>query len=274
MLHGGSYCLSSLRTVLPGCLGADMARTRRCSSPRRLKHGCFAINDATSTTLNHRDAPPHTAAERLDHALIRLTYSGPRCGGFVCLTQKLHLQSFVGQRVQLCCRFLLTWLTRLSLQRKQRRADLALRSRTNFTASRKRIQPLSTFSILPRPSNRHRHRTWANLALTRYAYAIMELLREVDTFLGNFPNVKMRLQHLFVLPKAATASSYHSNAGVLCFNPKIGIYDAAPNGNGGTIPSVRPSFTPRTRENFIGQYPWNNMDMHTHCFQATHQPAI
>ncbi|EGP83845.1 uncharacterized protein MYCGRDRAFT_29807, partial [Zymoseptoria tritici IPO323] len=62
-------------------------------------------------------------------------------------------------------------------------------------------------------------------------------------------------------------------------DPKIGTYGVTPNGNGGMIPSVSPPFgmtrwTPQTRENFISQCPYNDMDGHIHGFQATHQPAI
>jgi len=73
---------------------------------------------------------------------------------------------------------------------------------------------------------------------------------------------------------------YHSNAGVLQYvNPKIGTSGVTPNGNGGMIPSVSPPFgmtrwTPQTRENFISQCPYNDLDSHIHGFQATHQPAI
>jgi len=76
------------------------------------------------------------------------------------------------------------------------------------------------------------------------------------------------------------ASSYHDNTGVLRYvNPKIGTYGVTPNGNGGMIPSLSPPFgmtrwTPQTRENFISQCPYNDMDAYIHGFQATHQPAI
>ncbi|CAK4032145.1 glycoside hydrolase family 92 [Lecanosticta acicola] len=78
------------------------------------------------------------------------------------------------------------------------------------------------------------------------------------------------------LPRA----SYHHGAGVLRYvNPRIGTYGITPNGNGGMIPSVSPPFgmtrwTPQTRENFISQCPYNELDTHIHGFQATHQPAI
>jgi len=74
--------------------------------------------------------------------------------------------------------------------------------------------------------------------------------------------------------------SYHSNAGILQYvKPKIGTSGVTPNGNGGMIPSVSPPFgmtrwTPQTRENFISQCPYNDLDSHIHGFQATHQPAI
>lgn len=73
---------------------------------------------------------------------------------------------------------------------------------------------------------------------------------------------------------------YHAKAGVLKYvNPKIGTYGVTPNGNGGMIPSVGMPFgmtrwTPQTRENFISQCPYNDLDTHIHGFQATHQPAI
>ncbi|KAK5135647.1 hypothetical protein LTR08_004948 [Meristemomyces frigidus] len=78
----------------------------------------------------------------------------------------------------------------------------------------------------------------------------------------------------------AQLDSHHSNVGVLRYvNPKIGTYGVTPNGNGGMIPSVAPPFamtrwTPQTRENFISQCPYNDLDAHIHGFQATHQPAI
>ncbi|TKA74626.1 hypothetical protein B0A55_05971, partial [Friedmanniomyces simplex] len=89
----------------------------------------------------------------------------------------------------------------------------------------------------------------------------------------------MHLSNLFV-PPLAVAASYHDNAGVLQYvNPKIGTYGLTPNGNGGMIPSVSAPFgmtrwTPQTRENFISQCPYNDMDSYIHGFQATHQPAI
>ena len=78
----------------------------------------------------------------------------------------------------------------------------------------------------------------------------------------------------------ADALSYHQDVGVLRYvNPKIGTYGVTPNGNGGMIPSISPPFgmtrwTPQTRENFISQCPYNDMDSYIHGFQATHQPAI
>ena len=99
---------------------------------------------------------------------------------------------------------------------------------------------------------------------------------------------KMRsLQSLGVAALAATTlsnpstpSSFHTNAGVLKYvNPQIGTSGTTPNGNGGMIPSVSPPFgmtrwTPQTRENFISQCPYNDLDQYIHGFQATHQPAI
>ncbi|KAI5358027.1 Putative alpha-1,2-mannosidase, six-hairpin glycosidase superfamily [Septoria linicola] len=79
---------------------------------------------------------------------------------------------------------------------------------------------------------------------------------------------------------AAREHDYHQNAGVLKYvDPKIGTYGVTPNGNGGMIPSVGTPFgmtrwTPQTRENFISQCPYNDMDEYIHGFQATHQPAI
>ena len=78
----------------------------------------------------------------------------------------------------------------------------------------------------------------------------------------------------------ALDSSYHNRVGVLRYvNPKIGTYGVTPNGNGGMIPSVSPPFgmtrwTPQTRENFISQCPYSDLDSYIHGFQATHQPAI
>ncbi|KAF7194337.1 putative glycosidase [Pseudocercospora fuligena] len=91
--------------------------------------------------------------------------------------------------------------------------------------------------------------------------------------------------HLYLFGSATAAvpfgrSGYHDNAGVLKYvNPKIGTYGVTPNGNGGMIPSVGMPFgmtrwTPQTRENFISQCPYNEMDEYIHGFQATHQPAI
>ncbi|KAI7231670.1 hypothetical protein KC330_g6302 [Hortaea werneckii] len=102
-------------------------------------------------------------------------------------------------------------------------------------------------------------------------------------FFLEFPTVYMR-QILPYIPALATvpalAKTYHDDAGVLRYvNPKIGTYGVTPNGNGGMIPSVSVPFgmtrwTPQTRENFISQCPYNDMDTHIHGFQATHQPAI
>ncbi|CZT20101.1 uncharacterized protein RCC_05958 [Ramularia collo-cygni] len=83
-----------------------------------------------------------------------------------------------------------------------------------------------------------------------------------------------------IVTTAAASSVWHDNVGVLRHvNPKIGTYGVTPNGNGGMIPSVCPPFgmtrwTPQTRENFISQCPYNDMDGYIHGFQATHQPAI
>lgn len=92
---------------------------------------------------------------------------------------------------------------------------------------------------------------------------------------------KMRSLGIAALALSPHAShSYHDNAGVLQYvNPKIGTSGVTPNGNGGMIPSVSPPFgmtrwTPQTRENFISQCPYNDLDSYIHGFQATHQPAI
>lgn len=84
----------------------------------------------------------------------------------------------------------------------------------------------------------------------------------------------------FSSPNPPSQHSYHANAGVLQHvNPQIGTSGVTPNGNGGMIPSVSPPFgmtrwTPQTRENFISQCPYNDLDSYIHGFQATHQPAI
>ncbi|KAF2723371.1 glycoside hydrolase family 92 protein [Polychaeton citri CBS 116435] len=84
----------------------------------------------------------------------------------------------------------------------------------------------------------------------------------------------------FLLPVTVASLSFHENAGVLRYvNPRIGTYGLTPNGNGGMIPSTSPPFgmtrwTPQTRENYISQCPYNDMDKYIHGFQATHQPAI
>ncbi|KAF2165054.1 glycoside hydrolase family 92 protein [Zasmidium cellare ATCC 36951] len=76
------------------------------------------------------------------------------------------------------------------------------------------------------------------------------------------------------------SANWHDNVGVLEFvNPKIGTYGITPNGNGGMVPSVGMPFgmtrwTAQTRENFISQAPYNDLDTSIHGFQATHQPAI
>ncbi|OAQ68782.1 glycoside hydrolase family 92 protein [Pochonia chlamydosporia 170] len=77
-----------------------------------------------------------------------------------------------------------------------------------------------------------------------------------------------------------TKSSYHDGAGVLQYvNPLIGTRGIVPDSNGGMIPSVCPPFgmtrwTPQTRENYISQVPYSDLDRRIHGFQATHQPAI
>lgn len=84
-----------------------------------------------------------------------------------------------------------------------------------------------------------------------------------------------------LLPFAAPAATTTVlDASVLRYvNPRIGSYGVTPNGNGGMIPAVAPPFgmtrwTPQTRENFISQCPYNDLDRYIHGFQATHQPAI
>lgn len=75
-------------------------------------------------------------------------------------------------------------------------------------------------------------------------------------------------------------ASYHDGAGVLKYvNPLIGTRGTIPDSNGGMIPSVCPPFgmtrwTPQTRENYISQVPYSDLDRRVHGFQATHQPAI
>lgn len=89
-----------------------------------------------------------------------------------------------------------------------------------------------------------------------------------------------RWLYLTSLGSAAQAASYHDDIGVLKWvNPKVGTYGVTPNGNGGMIPSTAPPFamtrwTPQTRENFISQCPYNDLDQYIHGFQGTHQPAI
>ncbi|KAK4892664.1 hypothetical protein LTR27_008941 [Elasticomyces elasticus] len=106
----------------------------------------------------------------------------------------------------------------------------------------------------------------------------MVFWQQVYLYAGNFT---MRMSSLLASPVAlASTASYHDNAGVLQYvNPKIGTYGITPNGNGGMVPSVSPPFgmtrwTPQTRENYISQCPYNDLDTHIHGFQATHQPAI
>ncbi|KAF2213353.1 glycoside hydrolase family 92 protein [Cercospora zeae-maydis SCOH1-5] len=82
------------------------------------------------------------------------------------------------------------------------------------------------------------------------------------------------------LERTRFGGTWHRNVGVLRFvNPKIGTFGITPNGNGGMIPSVGMPFgmtrwTAQTRENFISQCPYNDLDEYIHGFQATHQPAI
>ncbi|KAI7274749.1 hypothetical protein KC345_g6903 [Hortaea werneckii] len=120
--------------------------------------------------------------------------------------------------------------------------------------------------------------------LLRSGLAALTILTLVGlNFFLQFPAVYMR-QLLPYLPALATApalsKTYHDDAGVLRYvNPKIGTYGVTPNRNGGMIPSVSVPFgmtrwTPQTRENFISQCPYNDLDSHIHGFQATHQPAI
>ncbi|KAK2597382.1 hypothetical protein QQS21_006006 [Conoideocrella luteorostrata] len=77
-----------------------------------------------------------------------------------------------------------------------------------------------------------------------------------------------------------TTASYQHGAGVLQYvNPLIGTRGTVPDSNGGMIPSVCPPFgmsrwTPQTRENYISQVSYSDMDRRMHGFQATHQPAI
>ena len=114
----------------------------------------------------------------------------------------------------------------------------------------------------------------------------MSILQNVfgaNVSFANFVNMRdtlLPIPWLSLLSLSAQATSYHSDAGVLqSVNPKIGTYGLTPNGNGGMIPSVSPPFgmtrwTPQTRENYISQCPYNDIDEYIHGFQATHQPAI
>lgn len=115
-------------------------------------------------------------------------------------------------------------------------------------------------------------------------------LELLDELFHHYIDQMRSLQSLGVAALAAAAaatsnpptspSSYHNNAGVLQHvDPRIGTSGVTPNGNGGMIPSVSPPFgmtrwTPQTRENFISQCPYNDLDQYIHGFQATHQPAI
>lgn len=82
------------------------------------------------------------------------------------------------------------------------------------------------------------------------------------------------LMKWIVAPPLVTGSNYHENVGVLKYvNPKIGTSGITPNGNGGMIPSVSMPFgmtrwTPQTRENYISQCPYNDMDRYIHGFQG------
>ncbi|WPG97259.1 Hypothetical protein R9X50_00003100 [Acrodontium crateriforme] len=92
--------------------------------------------------------------------------------------------------------------------------------------------------------------------------------------------MRTRWLYLTSLGPVAQGAPYHDDIGVLKWvNPKIGTYGLTPNGNGGMIPSTAPPFamtrwTPQTRENFISQCPYNDLDRYIHGFQGTHQPAI
>lgn len=88
------------------------------------------------------------------------------------------------------------------------------------------------------------------------------------------------LQSFLNRDTTADKGSYHDDAGVLKYvNPLIGTRGIVPDSNGGMIPSVAPPFgmtrwTPQTRENYISQVPYSDLDRRMHGFQATHQPAI
>ena len=124
--------------------------------------------------------------------------------------------------------------------------------------------------------------------LNAMLYASVSLLALLAYIIFSRAVVPLPNMTTYVVPILATLSpfqltyarSYHEDIGVLRYvNPKIGTYGVTPNGNGGMIPSVSPPFgmtrwTPQTRENFISQCPYNDLDSYIHGFQATHQPAI
>ena len=97
---------------------------------------------------------------------------------------------------------------------------------------------------------------------------LINLLLASPILASSIPNIKEE------------SSAYHQNAGVLSYvNPLVGTRGTTPNNNGGMIPSVSPPFgmtrwTPQTRENYISQVPYSDLDRRLHGFQATHQPAI
>jgi putative alpha-1,2-mannosidase len=132
------------------------------------------------------------------------------------------------------------------------------------------------------PSDDHIYKsTIANLAIMSLSQAPFQNAIELLDPLPKRLYSKMRALGIAALAFSPHASqSYHDNAGVLRYvNPKIGTSGVTPNGNGGMIPSVSPPFsmtrwTPQTRENFISQCPYNDLDSYIHGFQATHQPAI
>ncbi|EFY89999.1 hypothetical protein MAC_03981 [Metarhizium acridum CQMa 102] len=74
------------------------------------------------------------------------------------------------------------------------------------------------------------------------------------------------------------SASYHDGAGVLKYvNPLIGTRGIIPDSNGFMISSVSTPFgttrwTPQTRENYIPQVPYSDLERRAHGFQATHQP--
>ena len=140
--------------------------------------------------------------------------------------------------------------------------------------------------VLDPPENASIHKTpGTNLATMSLFQKPLDNAIELLDPLSSRLYSKMRSLGLAALALSSPTSppskhSYHDNAGVLQYvNPKIGTSGVTPNGNGGMIPSVSPPFgmtrwTPQTRENFISQCPYNDLDSHIHGFQATHQPAI